>query len=45
MVIPPLDEVRVFSQPTVYKTFDLNQGEIVDEVMGIRLPIAEVFAS
>jgi Uma2 family endonuclease len=45
LVIPPLDEVRVFSKPNAYKTFDLNQTEIVDEVMEIRLPIAEVFAS
>jgi Uma2 family endonuclease len=45
LVIPPLDEVRVFSQPHSYKSFDLNHTEIVDEVMEIHLPIAEVFAS
>ena len=44
LVIPALDEVRVFSQPRCYKSFDLNHHEIVDEVMGISLPIANVFA-
>jgi len=45
LVIPSLDEVRVFSQPRSYKSFDLNSTEIVDEVMDIHLPIANVFAS
>ncbi len=45
LVIPSLDEVRVFSQPRSYKSFDLNSTKIVDEVMDIRLPIANVFAS
>ncbi|OQY44451.1 MAG: hypothetical protein B6247_30240 [Candidatus Parabeggiatoa sp. nov. 2] len=44
LVIPSLDEVRVFSQPRSYKSFDLNSTEIVDEVMEIQLPIASVFA-
>ncbi|OAD23950.1 hypothetical protein THIOM_000201 [Candidatus Thiomargarita nelsonii] len=45
LVIPSLDEVRVFSQPRSYKSFDLNSTKIVDEVMDIHLPIANVFAS
>jgi len=45
LVIPSLDEVRVFSQPDSYKSFDLNHTEIVDENMDIHLPIAKVFAS
>ncbi|HID99845.1 MAG TPA: Uma2 family endonuclease [Thiotrichaceae bacterium] len=44
LVIPSLDEVRVFSQPRAYKSFDLNSTEIVDEVMEISMPIAKVFA-
>jgi Uma2 family endonuclease len=44
LVIPSLDEVRVFSQPRAYKSFDLNRTEIVDEVMDISMPIAKVFA-
>jgi len=44
LVIPSLDEVRVFSQPRAYKSFDLNRTEIVDEVMDISMPLANVFA-
>ena len=44
LVIPPLDEVRVFSGLNSYKNFDLNHTEIIDEVMEIHLPIAKVFA-
>jgi len=44
LVIPSLDEVRVFSQPRAYKSFDLNHTEIVDEVMDISMPLANVFA-
>jgi Uma2 family endonuclease len=44
LVIPSLDEVRVFSQPRAYKTFDFNSTEIVDEVIGISVPIESVFA-
>lgn len=43
LVIPALDEVRVFSQPKSYKIFDIQQNnEIVDEVMDIHLPIQKV---
>ncbi|EDN65629.1 conserved hypothetical protein [Beggiatoa sp. PS] len=44
LVIPSLDEVRVFTQPRSYKSFDLNSTDIVDEVMEISMPIASVFA-
>jgi len=44
LVIPSLDEVRVFSQPRTYKSFDLNSHLIVDEVMEISVPLANVFA-
>ncbi len=44
LVMPSLDEVRVFSQPRSYKSFDKNSTEVVDEVMKIQLPIASVFA-
>jgi Uma2 family endonuclease len=43
LVMPPLEEVRVFSQPRSYKTFDVNHTELVDEVMDIRLPIQKIF--
>jgi len=44
LVIPSLDEVRVFSQPRSYKTFDIQRdSEVIDEVMDIHLPIQNVF--
>jgi Uma2 family endonuclease len=43
LVIPSLDEVRVFSQPRSYKVFDIQRDtEIIDEVMDIHLPIQKV---
>ncbi len=45
LVIPSLDEVRVFSQPQSYKSFDLiNSTAVVDEMMKIQMPIVSVFA-
>ncbi len=45
LVMPPLEDIRVFSQPRSYKTFDVNDTELVDEVIDIRLPIQKVFKS
>lgn len=42
LVMPSLDEVRIFSQADSYKTFALNT-ELFDEVMDIQLPITKVF--
>ncbi|HAI68687.1 MAG TPA: hypothetical protein DCM38_04520, partial [Gammaproteobacteria bacterium] len=42
LVMPSLEEVRVFSQPLSYKTYGVNDTEIVDEVMNIHLPIHQV---
>lgn len=43
LVIPSLDEVRVFSQPRSYKIFDIQRDtEIIDELMDIHLPIQKV---
>ncbi|EDN65229.1 protein containing DUF820 [Beggiatoa sp. PS] len=43
LVMPALEEVRVFSQLQCYKNFDINDKEINDEVMDIHLPIQKVF--
>lgn len=43
LVMPSLEEVRVFSQLQRYKNFDMNDSEINDEVMDIHLPIQKVF--
>jgi protein-arginine kinase activator protein McsA len=43
LMMPALEEIRVFSQLNCYKNFDMNVTEIIDEVMDIRLPIQKVF--
>jgi len=43
LVMPSLEEVRVFSQLQCYKNFDINDAEINDEVMDIHLPMIKVF--
>jgi Uma2 family endonuclease len=43
LAIPSLEEVRVFSQLQSYKTFDMNDTEVIDEVMDIRIPIQKLF--
>jgi Uma2 family endonuclease len=44
LVIPSLEEVRVFSQPGSYKIFDTQRDtEVIDEVMDIHLSIHKVF--
>ena len=43
LVIPSVDIVDVYSQPDKHKTFDMNDTEIFDEVMDIRLPIQKIF--
>jgi len=44
LVMPALDEVRVFSHPKTYKVFDIQRDtEIIDDVMEIHIPIQKVF--
>jgi len=43
LVMPSLDEIRVFSQPDSYKTFALNDSDLLDEVMDIHLSIPQIF--
>jgi Uma2 family endonuclease len=45
LVEPSVDVVHVYSQPNRHKTFDMNDTEIIDEIMDIRLPIQKVFLS
>lgn len=45
LVMPTLDEIRVFSQPRTYQTYGLHRDtEVVDDVMGIRLPVVSIFS-
>ena len=43
LVMPSLDEIRVFSQLRHYKNFNIEISDVVDEVMDISLPIMKVF--
>jgi len=44
LVMPALEEVRVFSKPRSYKIFDVQRDtEVIDEIMAIRQPIQKIF--
>jgi len=44
LVMPALEEVRVFSKPRHYKIFDSQRdSEVIDEIMEIRQPIHQIF--
>jgi Uma2 family endonuclease len=44
LVMPSLEEVRVFSKPRYYKIFDVQRDtEVIDEIMDIRQPIQKIF--
>jgi hypothetical protein len=35
--------LTIYSQPGQPKTFDVNDNEVIDEVMDIRLPAQKIF--
>lgn len=43
LVMPAIKSITVYSQLNQYKTFDLNDHDILDEVMEIRLPLQKIF--
>jgi Uma2 family endonuclease len=44
LVMPALEEVKVYSQQSSYKTFDTQRDtEVTDEVLDINLPIKKIF--
>jgi Uma2 family endonuclease len=43
LALPLIEVIDVYSQPDQHRTFDMNDTEVIDEVMDIRLPIAKVF--
>ncbi|OAD22640.1 hypothetical protein THIOM_001544, partial [Candidatus Thiomargarita nelsonii] len=43
LVVPDIKTISVFSQPAQFKTFDMKDSEIVDEVIDIHLPIQNLF--
>lgn len=44
LVMPSLEEIKVYSQQGSNKTFDMQRDtEVIDEVLDIRLPIQKIF--
>jgi len=43
LVVPPMTQISVYQQSNRHKTFDLNDTEIIDEILGIHIPIQQVF--
>lgn len=43
LVEPLVDVVHVYPQPYQHRTFDMNDTEVIDEVIDIRLPIQKIF--
>lgn len=44
LVDPSVDVVHVYPKPDQHRTYDMNDTEVFDEVMDIRLPIQDIFA-
>ena len=44
LVIPAIQSITVYPKPNQYKTFDINDDELVDNIMDIHLPIHKIFA-
>lgn len=44
LVVPSMRVINVYSKLNHYKTFDMNDKEVVDENVNIRLPIQKIFA-
>jgi Uma2 family endonuclease len=45
LVMPVIKSITTYSQPGQPKTFDINDSELVDEVMNIRLPTQKIFGN
>ena len=43
LVTPVTKSITIYSQPGKPKTFDINDSELIDEVIDIRLPTQKIF--
>ena len=43
LVMPAIKSITVYSQSNQHKTFDINDGEVVDEMMDIHLSTQQIF--
>jgi len=44
LVDPSLKNITVYNSPKESKTYDMSDGEVVDNILDIRLPLNKVFA-
>jgi Uma2 family endonuclease len=44
LVLPEIDVVTVYSSINHYQTFTQRDNEVIDDILNIRLPIAEIFS-
>jgi len=42
--LPTIESITVYPKLEQHKTFDINDSEMIDEIMDIRLPIQKIFA-
>lgn len=45
LVMPVTKSITIYSQPGQPKTFDINDSELIDEVIDIRLPTQKIFGN
>ena len=45
LVMPVTKSITIYSQPGQPKTFDINDSELIDEVVDIRLPTQNIFGN
>ncbi len=43
LVIPPVKTISVYSQLGHFKTFAMDMGEVIDEVIDIQFPLQKIF--
>jgi Uma2 family endonuclease len=43
LVVPAIKSIATYSQPKDFKAFNMNDTEIIDDVIDIRLPIQKIF--
>jgi Uma2 family endonuclease len=43
LAVPAIKSIAVYSQPTRFKAFNMNDTDIIDETLDIHLPIQKVF--
>jgi hypothetical protein len=43
LVMPSVEVIKVYSQQGLYKTFDINDTEVIDDVLDLHLPIQKIF--